>query len=562
MCSASPSQNLAESLTKFVCDDSPIACILSRANEIERNLSPLTNTFEMSGFDFETSLAKNDGEEDIDEGSSFTQYLQLIGEKVFWKGTLEMLKEFVFIRLTNKGKWISPGGGAMRFKSTDGSFEMNWYAKQQTLTFAGKEGPVVKEKLVSMLTQSAKQATRENIVSEQSPSETDRLGSLINIVDTLKEKFEYFEHEFETFKIDTKNDIKVLNDKGESNTSKEKDSEIHRLQDENHKLHTENADLIKRLNEHTQILSDTTKKLKAVEDEKASLLTVIHLLRTENNGDATDLSEGQNTSWKRRSYTRGINSKPPAKPIITNTDNLGKNQFAPLTIEDSAEDEDNELQSKGPITNTVEEKNKTTKPNQSTDRTSKSTSSKQKKSDDLNANRPNQKKSGKKKTVVVAGDSIVKDLIGGKMSKDDPNHFYVVKPFPGATLEDMKDFIKPLTRKKPDKLILHVGTNNLKHNPPSEIAESIADLVTNIRTESPDTKVGISSLLVRNDTNLVVKVNEVNDILRGLCNQSKIPFLDNSNITFAHLNLRGLHLNKVGSVTLQSNFKDFANKFN
>ena len=150
--------------------------------------------------------------------------------------------------------------------------------------------------------------------------------------------------------------------------------------------------------------------------------------------------------------------------IITNTDNLGKNQFAPLTIEDSAEDEDNELQSKGPITNTVEEKNKTTKPNQSTDRTSKSTSSKQKKSDDLNANRPNQKKSGKKKTVVVAGDSIVKDLIGGKMSKDDPNHFYVVKPFPGATLEDMKDFIKPLTRKKPDKLILHVGTNNLKHN--------------------------------------------------------------------------------------------------
>ena len=414
MCSASPSQNLAESLTKFVCDDSPIACILSRANEIERNLSPLTNTFEMSGFDFETSLAKNDGEEDIDEGSSFTQYLQLIGEKVFWKGTLEMLKEFVFIRLTNKGKWISPGGGAMRFKSTDGSFEMNWYAKQQTLTFAGKEGPVVKEKLVSMLTQSAKQATRENIVSEQSPSETDRLGSLINIVDTLKEKFEYFEHEFETFKIDTKNDIKVLNDKGESNTSKEKDSEIHRLQDENHKLHTENADLIKRLNEHTQILSDTTKKLKAVEDEKASLLTVIHLLRTENNGDATDLSEGQNTSWKRRSYTRGINSKPPAKPIITNTDNLGKNQFAPLTIEDSAEDEDNELQSKGPITNTVEEKNKTTKPNQSTDRTSKSTSSKQKKSDDLNANRPNQKKSGKKKTVVVAGDSIVKDLIGGE----------------------------------------------------------------------------------------------------------------------------------------------------
>ena len=36
---------------------------------------------------------------------------------------------------------------------------------------------------------------------------------------------------------------------------------------------------------------------------------------------------------------------------------------------------------------------------------------------------------------------------------------YVVKLFPGATVEDMEDFIKPITRKSPDKLILHVGTN-------------------------------------------------------------------------------------------------------
>ena len=66
-----------------------------------------------------------------------------------------------------------------------------------------------------------------------------------------------------------------------------------------------------------------------------------------------------------------------------------------------------------------------------------------------------------KKTVVIAGYSIVKNTIGPKMSADDPNHHFIVRPFPGATVSDMEDFVKPLTRRTPDKMILHVGTNDL-----------------------------------------------------------------------------------------------------
>jgi hypothetical protein len=83
---------------------------------------------------------------------------------------------------------------------------------------------------------------------------------------------------------------------------------------------------------------------------------------------------------------------------------------------------------------------------------------------------------------VIAGvDSIVKNVIGAKMSNDDAaNQFYVVKSFSGATLAE-RDFVKPLTRKKPDKLILHVGTNNLKHPIPwsilCRITESKKDLL-------------------------------------------------------------------------------------
>ena len=84
-----------------------------------------------------------------------------------------------------------------------------------------------------------------------------------------------------------------------------------------------------------------------------------------------------------------------------------------------------------------------------------------------------------KETVVTAGDSIVKNIIGPKMSADDSDHYYIVKPFPGATVSDMEDFVQPLTRRSPDKMILHVRTNDLRNNSsPKIIAESIVNIVT------------------------------------------------------------------------------------
>ena len=45
-----------------------------------------------------------------------------------------------------------------------------------------------------------------------------------------------------------------------------------------------------------------------------------------------------------------------------------------------------------------------------------------------------------------------------KISKKDRN--VKVKNFPGATIDDMYDYIKPLFKKCPDNIILHVRTNN------------------------------------------------------------------------------------------------------
>ena len=64
----------------------------------------------------------------------------------------------------------------------------------------------------------------------------------------------------------------------------------------------------------------------------------------------------------------------------------------------------------------------------------------------------------RKGTTLIAGDSI---LYGTDEKKICQNGSVKVRVFPGATIEDLKDYyIKPLLRKQPSKVILHVGTNN------------------------------------------------------------------------------------------------------
>ena len=39
---------------------------------------------------------------------------------------------------------------------------------------------------------------------------------------------------------------------------------------------------------------------------------------------------------------------------------------------------------------------------------------------------------------------------------------HAVKSLAGATVEDVNDFVKLLLRKQPDKIVLHIGANNLR----------------------------------------------------------------------------------------------------
>ena len=66
--------------------------------------------------------------------------------------------------------------------------------------------------------------------------------------------------------------------------------------------------------------------------------------------------------------------------------------------------------------------------------------------------------SERKKRIIIAGDSIVKDIKGCLMSRQQSVKVY---SFSGADTADMEHFLQPLIDKKPDQIILYIGTNDV-----------------------------------------------------------------------------------------------------
>ena len=132
--------------------------------------------------------------------------------------------------------------------------------------------------------------------------------------------------------------------------------------------------------------------------------------------------------------------------------------------------------------------------------------------------------------------------------------------FPGATTQGMKDYIKPTIARKPDMVILHTGTNDLKSNQnPSDIANEIINLAKNIKISR--TKVSISSLISRGDR-LFEKGKKVNKELEEKCTAENFAFIVHKNIN-SKLDLfpDKLHPNKKGQGILKGNFRKFINEY-
>lgn len=150
---------------------------------------------------------------------------------------------------------------------------------------------------------------------------------------------------------------------------------------------------------------------------------------------------------------------------------------------------------------------------------------------------------GTDKNVLVLGDSIVRHTGAGQDALD-------VRCFPGIRTEQLRRVIERQDLgRRPDTVILHVGTNDSKRNVDYVIGD-MYDLITTAKKRFPTTKLIVSGVLRRKDTHWT-RIGQINDGLDWVARSLGAQMVDpNSWIADGDFGRDGLHLNRRGAAKL------------
>ena len=137
----------------------------------------------------------------------------------------------------------------------------------------------------------------------------------------------------------------------------------------------------------------------------------------------------------------------------------------------------------------------------------------------------------KKVTTLVIGDSMLAGLREAKLSR---NKKIKVRFFPGAKTEDLQYHLISYLKKKPDNIIIHIGTNDSPYKSEDLIYEEFLNVKQIIHKHHPDCKnIVLSSPIIRTDkqeaNNILKKYNSI------LKKQEEKKAIFHNNIMPSHL---------------------------
>ena len=166
-------------------------------------------------------------------------------------------------------------------------------------------------------------------------------------------------------------------------------------------------------------------------------------------------------------------------------------------------------------------------------------------------NTRNDNNNNTRKKIIVIDNSMVKFLRSDEMPS--ANNAVNVMKHPGPTTDDVVDYVRPVTRKKPDVVIMHVGTNDLTKgvNTMSKGWKIVSAI--NKVNNNRNIQLGLFSIVQRADKDYSQEIKNINTRLNSYCLGKGLIFVDSSNTDKSFLNNRKLHLSKKGTHSLSQN---------
>ena len=114
-------------------------------------------------------------------------------------------------------------------------------------------------------------------------------------------------------------------------------------------------------------------------------------------------------------------------------------------------------------------------------------------------------------TVLINGDSMLTGIDEGRLQI---RNSVKLRPFSGASTEDMRSYLKPLLNKDPSVVILHVGTNDSTENgiDSDTIVSRILSLKAEIEKIVDGCKVILSLPIRRRDSDRGMREDHSNEV--------------------------------------------------
>ena len=150
-----------------------------------------------------------------------------------------------------------------------------------------------------------------------------------------------------------------------------------------------------------------------------------------------------------------------------------------------------------------------------------------------NAKRQCNINTNRKPTLCIVGDSMIKSLKRRDINQAIQSHDVHLKTFGGAKIEDMRDYVVPTLRIKPETSIFHCGTYILKNENEERIANKIIALAVDIKKNVPN--VAVSGIVFRADSPIEHKIRRVNYLVKVGVKEYDIDFISQDNIKSCHL---------------------------
>ena len=122
---------------------------------------------------------------------------------------------------------------------------------------------------------------------------------------------------------------------------------------------------------------------------------------------------------------------------------------------------------------------------------------------------------------------MIKHVNGREVSRDDS---IKIRCNPGATTDDIIDYVRPSARKKLDMIIIHTGTNDIQNK--VNVLQKVRKVITTIKEIDVNNEIQIafSNIIHRDDQDFEEEIKEINRKLENLCKGKGIKFINTNDI--------------------------------